>query len=652
MCGIAGFLAFKPFGEAGSARAAIKAMTQELRHRGPDAGGEWTDAEPGIALGHRRLSILDLSEAGSQPMVSTSGRYVITYNGEIYNHLDLRADLQVQGRAPSWRGTSDTETILACIEAWGFERTIAEIVGMFAFGVWDRRERCLLLARDRMGEKPLYYGRAGSSFIFGSELRALKAHPEFDATIDRGSVALLLRYNYVPEPYSIYSGVSKLPAGSWLRVDTDPNANSEPVAYWSLQCVAEQGGASPFAGTESAARDDLEALLREVVRSQMISDVPLGAFLSGGVDSSLIVAMMQQVSSTPVHTYSIGFDETQFSETEHARAVANHLGTRHTELTVTQSDALNIVGNLGTLFDEPFADSSQLPTVLLSRMTRQHVSVAMSGDGGDELFGGYNRYVWVPRLWRKTGWMPKALRDRLGVLLERCPASAGVRLEPLFRLFAERYGAPITLGGKLSRLGSILRDANDADDLFARLVREWPNSEALVNDSTNHATLLSDKNMWPRLPSVEERMMAVDSLTYLPDDILVKVDRSAMASSLETRAPFLDPRVVEFAWQLPLSMKIDGTEGKRLLKQVLYKHVPKEMIERPKQGFAIPLDQWLRGELRDWAETLLSEKRLQNDGIFDPRPIRETWREHLAEKRNHGARLWSVLMFQTWHESQ
>ena len=652
MCGIAGILASGPFDDKERVIANLAAMTAQLRHRGPDAGGEWIDPEGAIAFGHRRLSILDLSEAGSQPMVSASGRYVITYNGEIYNHLELRRDLATQGHAPAWRGTSDTETILACIEAWGIERALGAFRGMFAFGLWDKSERSLILARDRMGEKPLYYGKVGNGFVFGSELRALKAHSDFANIINRDAVALLLAHNYIPAPYSIFDGISKLPAGTWLKVDGWPNGSIQPVKYWSLASVAETGASSLYSGSEQDAAHELEGLFEDVVRSQMISDVPLGAFLSGGIDSSLIVALMQRVSTAPVHTFSIGFEELGFNEAAHAKAVAEHLGTRHTEIVLTQKDALDTVDALDSITDEPFADSSQIPTLLLSKLTREHVTVAMSGDGGDELFGGYNRYVWVPRLWRKVGWMPPALRNVAAEVLERVPASAGSRLEPAFRSLSTHFGLPITFGSKISRIGSILRDTGSADDVFVNLVSEWPDGVAIVKGSHCGETLLSERARWPRLATITDRMMAVDSLTYLPDDILAKVDRSAMANSLETRAPFLDPRIVEFAWHLPVEMKIGRDGGKKLLRTVLYRHVPREMIERPKQGFAIPLDQWLRGELRDWVEALLSEERLKGQGIFDPEPIRAAWSDHIAQKRNNGLRLWSILMFQSWLEKQ
>jgi asparagine synthase (glutamine-hydrolysing) len=620
-------------------------MADTLHHRGPDDGGAWVDDAAGIALGHRRLSILDLSPAGHQPMASSCGRFVIAFNGEIYNHLELRARFEGQ----QWRGHSDTETLLACFETWGIEKTLESAVGMFAIALWDRETRTLTLARDRMGEKPLYYGwqGEGDTFLFGSELKALKAHPAFRAQVDRGALALLLRHNYVPAPYSIYEGIYKLPAGTYLQLRPG-HRDAEPMAYWSLAEVAERGMASPFAGSDDEALDALEQHLGAAVRSQMMADVPLGALLSGGLDSTTIVALMQANSSRPVRTFTIGFDEREYDEATHARAVAKHLGTDHTELRLSGEDALALVPQMPAMYDEPFADSSQLPTHLVMKLARQHVTVALSGDAGDEMFGGYNRYMHVPKVWQRMGWMPQFMRSSLGAGLTALPSGTINRMAgPL----ARRAGIAQP-GDKAHKLGRRLRDMRSMDDLYVSLVSEWPNSGDMVVDGHMPPNLLDERARWPRLADPVARMMALDGLTYLPDDILVKVDRAAMAVSLETRAPFLDRGVVEFAWSLPMNMKIRDGQGKWLLRRLLDRYVPRELVERPKMGFGIPLDAWLRGPLREWAESLLAEDRLRREGYFNPAPIRAAWKAHLAGQASYGYRLWSVLMFQAWLEAQ
>lgn len=618
-------------------------MAATLYRRGPDDGGVWVDEAVGIALGHRRLSILDLSPAGHQPMASSCGRYVIAFNGEIYNHLQLRGRLKGQ----DWRGHSDTETLLACFAAWGMEKTLESAVGMFAVALWDRETRTLVLARDRIGEKPLYYGWQGDSFLFGSELKALKAHPAFKAEIDRGALALLLRHNYVPAPYSIYEGIHKLPAGTYLQLRSGQR-EVEPVAYWSLAEVAERGMASPFSGSDEDALDQLEQHLGAAVRKQMVADVPLGALLSGGLDSTAITALMQANSSRPVRSFTIGFDEREYDEATHARAVAAHLGTDHTELRLSGSDALALVPQMPSMYDEPFADSSQLPTHLVMKLARQHVTVALSGDAGDEMFGGYNRYFLAPKVWRRLGWMPLPLRRAMGAGLTALPSEMINRLAgPL----ARRAGIAHP-GDKAHKLGHRLRAMRSMDDLCVSLVSEWPDAESMVVGGFMPPNLLDERARWPRLADPVARMMALDGLTYLPDDILVKVDRAAMAVSLETRAPFLDRDLIEFAWSLPMHMKIRNGQGKWLLRRLLDRYVPGELVERPKMGFGIPLDAWLRGPLRDWAESLLAENRLRREGYLKPAPIRAAWKAHLAGQASYGYRLWSVLMFQAWLESQ
>jgi len=646
VCGLTGFLQPAGFDPA-AATAQATAMATRIAHRGPDDAGAWVDGAAGIALAHRRLSILDLSPAGHQPMASASGRWVLAYNGEVYNHLELRRELEAGGAAPAWRGHSDTETLLAAIEAWGVETTLKRSVGMFALALWDRQRRELWLARDRLGEKPLYYGWQGDTFLFGSELHALRAHPAFAGGIDRGALALLLRHNYVPAPYSIHPDISKLPPGNWLRIGPD-RRDAKPVAYWSLAEVAERGMASPFAGSEEDAVEQLAELMGAAVRGQRVADVPLGALLSGGIDSTLVTALMQAQASQPVRTFTIGFEEGAYDEAVHARAVAAHLGTQHTELRLTGADALALVPRLPAMYDEPFADSSQLPTHLVMQLARQHVTVGLSGDAGDEMFGGYNRYFLGPKAWSRIGWMPLVMRRAVGAGLTALPASTLNRwLGPL----ARRAGIALP-GDKAHKLGARLRHVRDPDDLYVSLVSEWPNPAGLVLGGFMPPNLLDDRSRWPRLADPVARMMALDGLTYMPDDILVKVDRASMAVSLETRAPFLDRDVVEFAWSLPMSMKLRDGRGKWLLRQLLDRHVPRELVERPKMGFGIPLDDWLRGPLRDWAEALLDETRLRREGFLQPEPIRETWKRHLAGQASFGYRLWSVLMFQAWLEAQ
>lgn len=632
-------------GDASRLTADAAAMANAIRHRGPDDGGTWVDQAAGIGLGHRRLSVLDLSPAGHQPMTSAGGRYVIAFNGEIYNHLELRQALHDSHNGAAWRGHSDTETLLAAFEYWGVKETLHRLVGMFALALWDRHERVLILARDRMGEKPLYYGWQGNTFLFGSELKALKSHPAFMAGVNRGALALLLRHNYIPAPYSIYEGICKLPAGTFLQVDLD-RRDAKPQAYWSLAEVAERGMANPFAGSDAQALDALEQHLGKAVRGQMVADVPLGALLSGGIDSTVITALMQANSPRPVRTFTIGFGEREFDEASHARAVSAHLGTEHTELQLTTIDALALVPQMPAMYDEPFADSSQLPTHLVMKLARQHVTVALSGDAGDELFGGYSRYLLAPRVWRNFGWMPPSLRRAVGagmtaLSVDRINQLAG----PL-----SHWAGIAQPGDKAHKLGHRLRDMHSMEDLYLSLVSEWRSPQDMVVGGHLPANLLDQRARWPRLADPVARMMALDGLTYLPDDILVKVDRAAMAASLETRAPFLDREVIEFAWSLPMDMKIRHGQGKWLLRRLLDRHIPRALVERPKMGFGIPLDAWLRGPLRDWAETLLAEDRLRREGYLEPEPIRAAWQAHLAGHASYGYRLWSVLMFQAWLE--
>ena len=648
MCGLAGF--FKPGGLAPQAQIHARNMADQIVSRGPDDGGVWADEAAGIALAHRRLAVVDLTPAGHQPMVSAAGRYVIAFNGEIYNHLLLRSELALADRAPVWRGHSDTETLLAGFDAWGIEATVGRTVGMFAFAVWDRQAHTLTLARDRLGEKPLYYGWQQGTLLFGSELKALKVHPAFAAAIDRDALALLMRHNAIPAPYSIYQGIRKLPPGNLLTLSARA-PESPPHAYWDACRAVADGLAHPFTGTPLDAVERLDALLREAVAQQMMADVPLGAFLSGGVDSSAVVALMQAQSSRPVRTFTIGFHEEGYNEAEHAKAIARHLGTDHTELYVTAQQAMDVIPKLPALYCEPFADASQIPTFLVSQLARQHVTVTLSGDGGDELFGGYSRYMLGQRLWGHISRLPLGLRRTLARGVRTLPPHTWNRLlRPVQGLLPGSW-AQARPGDKLHKGAQVLAAQSPAE-LYRLLVTHWPEPTALVLGAREPSTVLTDPSRQPRTDNILHQMMALDLMTYLPDDILVKVDRAAMATSLETRVPLLDHRVVEFAWTLPSGYKLRAGEGKWPLRQVLYKYVPRELIERPKMGFGVPLDDWLRGPMRDWGESLLDESRMRQEGYFDPILVRQKWREHLSGHRNWQYLLWDVLMFQAWLSEQ
>lgn len=633
----------------------VECMADAIRHRGPDDSGIWSDPAAGIGLAHRRLSILDLSPAGHQPMCSGLGRYVIAFNGEIYNHLSLRKSLcggDPRNSKVTWKGHSDTETLLACIDLWGIEKTLVNAVGMFAFALWDREKRRLIFARDRFGEKPLYYGISNGSLIFASELKAIRKHPKFSGEIDRGALALLMRQSGVTGSHCIYSGFSKLIPGTWLAItqkDVESGQLPKPEVYWSAVEQALIGVASPLSfSSDVQAANELEQLLSQAVSGQMLSDVPLGAFLSGGIDSSTVVALMQAQSSRPIKTFSIGFYENAYNEAQHAKAVAQHLGTDHHELYVTPEDALDVIPKLSSIYDEPFADSSQIPTFLVMQMTRQHVTVGLSGDGGDELFGGYNRYFMVASLLKKINWMPLVLQRLLASIITAFPPSLWNHIfTALNPILPSRMR--FTLPGDKLHKGALVLGNPDGKALYRQLVSHWEPAD-IVLAAEELSTLLDDK--WPELPGLIEQMMVLDAVTYLPDDILVKVDRAAMAVSLETRIPILDHRVFEFAWRLPMHMKIRNGQGKWLLRQVLYRHVPKVLIERPKMGFGVPIDTWLRGPLLEWAEELLDESRLKREGYFNPSPIRQKWKEHLSGQRNWQYPLWNVLMFQSWLEAQ
>jgi len=644
MCGLAGYLGRSSGDPPGRQSAILRQMGDSLRHRGPDGGAQWADAEQGIGFAHRRLAVVELSAAGDQPMFSPSGRYVLIFNGEIYNHLEIRDRLRDEGHSIDWKGHCDTETLLAACEAWGIGQTLERTIGMFAFAVWDRRERELTLARDRLGEKPLYYGwqgtGAGAAFLFGSELKALRCHPAFAAEVDRDALALYMRHGYIPAPHSIYRGIGKVPPGTCLVVSRE-RPEGRLQAYWSAAEAVARGVSDPLDLSPKEAVDGLEKLLLDAVGKQLMSDVPLGAFLSGGIDSSTIVALMQAQSTQPVKTFTIGFDEAGFNEAAHAQAVAGHLGTDHTELYVSPNDALDVIPRLPAIYDEPFADSSQLPTFMVAELARRRVTVALSGDGGDELFGGYEKYARAAGLWSRIGFMPVSVRRAAGAAIRLAPKPVWNRVGRLAGLSVRHSTA-----GDAVHKGARLLGASSAAELCVRIGDRW-NGDGVVLGGSEPETLFSRPDAIAGDGAVHA-MMALDLQTYLPDDILVKVDRAAMAVSLETRVPFLDPRVVEYAWRLPLDLKLRGGRTKWVTRELLHRYVPETLVERPKMGFSVPVDSWLRGPLKDWAEDLLAERRLREQGYFRPDRIRSAWKAHLSGQANLQAQLWTVLMFQSW----
>lgn len=657
MCGLAGVFC-STYSE--NIVEKVAKMTSVLYHRGPNDKGIWFDQN--IALGHRRLAILDLSVSGAQPMKSECGRYVLLYNGEIYNHLNIRNKLNIEGIAPKWRGHSDTETLLAAIKSWGLDKALTETHGMFALALWDKKMKTLSLARDRMGEKPLYWGWAGKDFIFGSELKALQAHPNFQKNICSKALLQYLRFMYIPAPRSIYKSIFKLEPGTILLVQGDPPSKEpkEPIRpgenyenisihkYWNYDEEIFRGSLDPI-------KDDSEAVsttsktLREAVKKQMISDVPLGAFLSGGIDSSTIVALMQEQSQRPIKTFTIGFEENGLDESSHAAKVAKHLGTDHNEIFITDSEARDVIPNLIWLYDEPFADSSQIPTYLVCQAARQQLTVALSGDGGDEIFGGYNRHIYGPKLWRGISFLPNSMRNIIGYMLQGLPEKLWDRFGEAYNLFRPGSMGISNLGTKIHLFGESLKLIKNFEDFYHNLVSVWNEPEKLLKENvTEPHSQIDDSIPESFIKYSADIMMYQDIRSYLPDDILCKVDRASMGVSLETRAPFLDEDVISLSTRLPINMKIKNGQGKWVLREVLNKYVPQNLFDRPKKGFAIPIGTWLRGPLRDWAESLLSNERFNEDGIFNTKDINKEWKEHLSGHKDNSKKLWGILMFQAW----
>jgi asparagine synthase (glutamine-hydrolysing) len=638
MCGIAGIhdpISPQP---ADALLRLAAAMARTLIHRGPDEGQTWADGTTGTGFGFQRLAIQDVSAGGRQPMTSASGRCTIAYNGEIYSSAEMRA--QLGAGVPRYRGHSDTEVLLEACEAWGVERTLPQLIGKFAFALIERDTRRLWLVRDRMGIKPLYWTRWGGGIAFASELRALRVLPGIANEIDRDTLSAYVRHAYFPNPHTVYRGVQQLPPGHFLCLEPGKAPHISP--YWTLAGQVENGRANPFAGGDSEATDTLENLLTDAVRRRMIADVPLGAFLSGGYDSSTVVALMQKTAARPVRTFSIGFEDESFDEARHAKAVARHLGTDHTELYVTPKDALDVIPKLADIYDEPFADPSQIPTYLVSKLARQHVTVALSGDGGDELFAGYNRYSQADLIRRRAGLIPEVFRRAGAHAIRQVSPGAWDRF---FALAPARLRIPAA-GDKLYKLADVA--AADPDAFYMKLVSCWQDPGAVVSGAHEPMTAVSDPRITAFMPDFVDRMQYRDTLTYLPDDILAKVDRASMAVSLEARVPLIDHRVVAFAWSLPQHFKLRQGERKWLLRQVLYRHVPPHLVDRPKMGFGVPIDRWLRGPLRDWAEDLLDEQRLKEGGLIDPVPVRARWAEHLSGRRNWQYSLWTILMLEAW----
>lgn len=642
MCGICGFMYFGDGPRAEESRSVLLRMMGQLVHRGPDDSGWWSDPTVGLFIGHTRLAVVDLSPEGHQPMLSACGRYLIAFNGEIYNFRALRAELESCGAAIAWRGHSDTEVMLAAIAHWGLSDALRRFNGMFAFALWDRHERALHLVRDRVGEKPLYYGWMGGCLLFGSQLKALEEHPSWRGQVDRGALSLFVRHGYVPGQQSIYEGIRKVPPGTAITIRGTRPEWPVPASYWSLRQIAEQSSTRRPIRDVALAEQELHDLLLDVVSLRMEADVPLGAFLSGGIDSSTVVALMQAQSHRPVRTFSIGFEEAAYDEAGHARAVAAHLGTNHTELTVTAREALDVVPRLPLIYDEPFADPSQIPTLLVSTLARRSVTVALSGDAGDELFAGYDRYQKASRIWKSVVWLPPGARRWMAGMLDPLVLLAGRNAQSAQGVRRRQ------VAGTLTKVAGVLR-ASSRELLYKRLTTNWsePNEEPVIHRQ-DAGDRLPESAAGVAVPDFLHHMMYQDTLGYLPDDILVKVDRASMAVSLEARVPLLDHRLIELAWHLPSRMLVRARTTKWLLRQVLYKYVPRALVERPKMGFGAPVGAWLRGPLRDWAEDLLSESNIRAAGFLDAVSVRRIWLEHLAGREDWQYRLWPIVTFQAW----
>ena len=624
-----------------------KKMTDSIKHRGPNDSGCWNNPSEGIALGHRRLSILDLSDAGHQPMESSNGRYVIAFNGEIYNHLQIRSDIEKNNGNISWRGHSDTETILSAFETFGIQESLEKFVGMFAFSLWDKKNKILTLARDRLGEKPMYYGwqniANGRVFLFGSELKALKSFPDIDLRVDRGSLSLFLKHAYVPNPYSIYENIFSLEPGQFLQVSLT-NKMTKTVNYWEASEIIKKGSFEEYKGTPKEAVKDLKNLLRHTIKSQMISDVPLGAFLSGGIDSSTVVSIMQEQADIPVKTFTIGFNEKGFDEAKYAKSIANHLGTDHTELYINANDAIKVIPDMHSIYCEPFADSTQIPNFIVSRLANNDVTVALSGDGGDELFGGYSRYNHIDNIWKKINYFPLSTRNLISKILTYPLQEKSI--------YSKYKSKTLTNLSKRIISGTNLINSETIDKLYLHVITQIPFPEDVVHDGYLKETKLDDlKPSFGDISNIE-KMMATDTINYLPDDILTKVDRAAMRTSLETRVPFLDHNIVEFAWRLPISYKVKEGESKWPLQQILKDFLPESLTKREKMGFSVPIHEWIRGPLSEWCEELLNKDRLKSEGFFDEEIVCNKWKEHLFGKKNNITFLWPILMFQSWLENQ
>ncbi len=646
MCGITGWLDFNVPWPKEKSQNLIEAMCLAIVHRGPDSWGSWISADGACVLGHRRLAIVDLTPTGYQPMQSHSGRWQISFNGEIYNFSEIRALLEKESQY-RWRGTSDTEILLEAVEAWGVEKTLELLDGMFVFAAWDLQKRELWLARDRLGEKPLYYGIFGSTLIFGSELKAIKENPHFNSQISRTAIGLLMRYSYIPVPYTIYSGVNKLPPAHFTKIHASDSNQilMDTKCYWDIAQVAKTRVSNPLSTSFDENVNSLDLLLKASVSERMLADVPLGAFLSGGVDSSLVVALMQAQSSRPVKTFSMGFEFSEYDESPWAKAIAKHLGTDHTEMIVTAKQAMGVIPKLATMYDEPFADSSQIPTFLVSQLARKHVTVSLSGDAGDEFFGGYTRYFMAAGLWNKFGSIPYPMRMGLAQLIDTVPGSFW---NACGQVLPQKKAASRP-AEKAKKFVKLLKSRQGGEAVLS-FVSQWMEPWEMVANTEpepKYYSLPQGFESW----SLEERFMLMDMQHYLTDDILVKVDRAAMAVSLETRVPFLDRDVMEFAWSLPLSHKISEGEGKVILKKLLAKYVPEKLFVRPKMGFGIPLEHWLRGDLRDWAEGLLEPERMRSQGFLNVEMVRKTWERHILGEGEMQHKLWPILMLQAWLES-